>query len=66
MQAHKPVLILCSHKGEEEYQVNVYDNGNSRSAPGMNPSAPNVSLTAILPSVNTVISSLRTQPGVHR
>ena len=24
MQAQKPVLILCSHKGEEEYQVDVY------------------------------------------
>ena len=24
MQAHEPVLILCSHKGEEEYQVDVY------------------------------------------
>ena len=24
MQAHEPILILCSHKGEEEYQVDVY------------------------------------------
>ena len=30
MQAHEPVLILCSHKGEEEYQVDVYVGDNKQ------------------------------------